>query len=78
MNTDGIAHINPNQVVTSASEIPLAIVFGSPVPNNVICWKVIIIPVTVPNSPANGATTETILLYTILSGILESSAKAAE
>ena len=56
MNTDGIAHINPNQVVTSASEIPLAIVFGSPVPNKVIAWKVLIIPMIVPNNPRSGAT----------------------
>ena len=47
-------------MVTSACEIPPAISFGSPAPNNVIDWKVVIIPNTVPNRPANGATTETI------------------
>ena len=45
-------------MVTRAWEIPPAIIFGSPVPNKVICWKVTIIPVTVPRSPAKGATTE--------------------
>ena len=45
-------------VVTKACEIPPAMSFGSPVPNNVIAWKVLIIPVTVPSSPSSGATTE--------------------
>ena len=57
----GIATNKPNTVVTSACEIPPAISLGSPVPYNVIIWKVTIIPVTVPNKPANGATTEIIL-----------------
>ena len=54
----GIAVIKPSMVVTRASEIPFAIVFGSPVPNKVIAWKVLIIPVMVPNNPNKGATTE--------------------
>ena len=53
----GIATTRPKTVVTRAWEIPPAIIFGSPVPNKVICWKVTIIPVTVPKSPAKGATT---------------------
>ena len=59
-NVVGIATTRPKTVVTRACDIPPAIIFGSPVPNNVICWKVIIIPVTVPNRPASGATTDTI------------------
>ena len=39
----------------------MAISLGSPVPYRVIIWKVTIIPVTVPNKPARGATTEIIL-----------------
>ena len=54
----GMAVIRPNIVVTRASEIPFAIVFGSPVPNKVMAWKVLIIPVIVPNNPNNGATTD--------------------
>ena len=33
-----------------------AMALGSPAPNSVIIWKVIIIPVTVPNRPNSGAT----------------------
>ena len=57
----GIATSKPKTVVTSACDIPPAISLGSPVPYRVIIWKVTIIPVTVPNKPANGATTEIIL-----------------
>ena len=58
INVAGIAVIKPSMVVTRASEIPFAMVLGSPVPNNVIAWKVFIIPVIVPNNPNSGATTE--------------------
>ena len=58
----GIATNKPKTVVTRACEIPPAISFGSPVPYNVIIWKVTIIPVTVPNSPASGAITEIIFI----------------
>ena len=51
----GIATTRPRTVVTNACDIPPAMILGSPVPNKVICWKVTIIPVTVPNSPAKGA-----------------------
>ena len=51
-----MAAVKPNTVVTNACEIPPAINFGSPVPNNVIAWKVTIMPVTVPRSPRRGAT----------------------
>ena len=61
----GMAVIKPSIVVTNASEIPFAIVLGSPVPNKVIAWKVFIIPVIVPNKPSNGATTE-ISLFQLL------------
>ena len=57
MNVAGIAHISPNIVVTNASEIPPAIVLGSPVPNRVIAWKVFIIPIIVPNKPKRGEIT---------------------
>ena len=60
----GIATTRPSTVVTSACDIPPAMILGSPVPNKVICWKVTIIPVTVPNSPANGATTD--MIFTTL------------
>ena len=39
-------------------------IFGSPVPNNVICWNVIIIPVTVPNRPAGLLGTVTGMIIT--------------
>ncbi len=58
----GIATTRPSTVVTSAVEIPPAISFGSPVPNKVMAWKVLIIPVTVPSRPISGATTEIILM----------------
>ena len=58
----GIATTNPNTVVTNAVEIPPAINLGSPVPNKVIAWKVLIMPETVPSSPINGATTEITLI----------------
>ena len=61
INVVGMATIKPNHVVTRATEIPLAIVLGSPVPNKVIIVKVSIIPIMVPNRPIKGATTETIL-----------------
>ncbi len=58
INTSGIATKSPSIVVTSASEMPPAIIFGSPVPNRVIVWKIWIMPVTVPSRPISGATTD--------------------
>ena len=58
MKVVGIALISPNIVVTRASDIPPAIVFGSPVPNSVIAWKVFIIPMIVPKRPNKGEITE--------------------
>ena len=52
----GTAAIKPSIVVTNAWDIPPAMSLGSPVPNNVIAWKVSIIPITVPRRPNNGAT----------------------
>ena len=75
MKVAGIAVIKPSIVVTSASEIPFAIVFGSPVPNKVIAWKVFIIPVIVPNKPSKGATTEINLTNQIPVSILALSTK---
>ena len=62
INTIGIATTKPKTVVTKACEIPPAINLGSPVPNKVIAWKVLIMPVTVPSKPIKGATTEMILI----------------
>ena len=42
-----MATTRPSTVVTSAWEIPPAMSFGSPVPNRLIDWKVMIMPVTV-------------------------------
>ena len=70
-----MAVIKPSIVVTNASEIPFAIVLGSPVPNKVIAWKVLIIPVIVPNKPSNGATTEISLTNQIPVSIEDLSTK---
>ena len=43
-------------------EMPPAISLGSPVPNNDMVSNTSIMPVTVPNRPSNGATTEMILI----------------
>ena len=50
----GIAAIRPNLVVTSASEIPLAKLLMSELPEMRIWLKVVIIPVTVPSKPNKG------------------------
>ena len=50
-----MATISPYIVVINASEIPDDSMRGSPVPNTEIKLKVLIIPVTVPNNPSNGA-----------------------
>ena len=55
INKQGTAIIKPYSVVTSASEIPDDNRLGSPAPKTVISLKVLIIPVTVPSNPNNGA-----------------------
>ncbi len=55
INKQGTAIIKPYSVVTNASEIPDDKRLGSPVPKTVINLKVLIIPVTVPSNPSNGA-----------------------
>ena len=54
----GMATHKPSTVVINAVEMPPAMVFGSPVPNRVMAWKVRIMPMTVPSRPSSGATTE--------------------
>ena len=64
----------PSTVVIKAVEMPLAIVFGSPAPNSVMAWNVSIMPITVPSSPINGATTEItwmMLMLRVNAGISE-------